>query len=376
MSASERQSRRGRGMVIPCGMGRMPHASRGAGSGPGRPAGTGCYNPRVLPSSSLADWDAFLARSPEAHLLQTSAWGQLKDSFGWSAHRLLSGDAGGLMIARRLAPGMRIGYVPMGPVGAWVPDLIPSLLSVARGMRCFALKLEPDAPDGSPLADQLRTLGFVPSLHAVQPRRSLIVDLTPTEDAILARMHQKTRYNIRLAERKEVRVRPWDDLPAFGAMMQTTAARDQFGVHAPAYYARAYALFHPLQECELLVAEFEGRPLAALMVFAHGPRAWYLYGASTDDERNRMPTYLLQWEAMRWARRRGCQSYDLWGVPDAERETLEAQFETRGDGLWGIYRFKRGFGGELVRSIGAWDYVLQPLVYRLYRAVLARQAEP
>ncbi len=174
---------------------------------------------------------------------------------------------------------------------------------------------------------------------------------------MLARMHQKTRYNIRLAERKQVTVRPWDDLPAFGAMMQTTAARDQFGVHTPAYYARAYELCStPLQECELLVAEFEGRPLAALMVFAHGPRAWYLYGASTDDERNRMPTYLLQWEAMRWARRRGCRSYDLWGVPDAERETLEAQFETRGDGLWGVYRFKRGFGGELTRSIGAWDY--------------------
>ena len=340
-----------------------------------KPPGTGCYNPRVPPSSSLADWDAFLARSPEAHLLQTSAWGQLKDSFGWSTHRLLSGGAGALMLTRRLVPGMRIGYVPMGPVGAWVPDSIPALASFARRMRCFALKLEPDAPDGSPLADQLSALGFVPSLHAVQPRRSLVVDLTPAEDAILARMHQKTRYNIRLAERKQVTVRAWDDLPAFGAMMQTTAARDQFGVHAPAYYARAYDLFHPLQECELLVAEFESRPLAALLVFAHGPRAWYLYGASTDDERNRMPAYLLQWEAMRWARRRGCRSYDLWGVPDADSQALEAQFETRGDGLWGVYRFKRGFGGELVRSIGAWDYVLQPLVYRLYRAVLARRAE-
>ena len=335
----------------------------------------GCYNPRVPPSSSSADWDAFLATWPEAHLLQTSAWGELKDSFGWAAHRMVAGRAGAQLLERRLAPGMRIGYVPMGPVGNWLPDLVPSLLSLARTLRCFVLKLEPDAPDGSPLADQLRALGFAPSLHAVQPRRSLVVDLTPPEDEILARMHQKTRYNIRLAERKQVRVRPWDDHPAFGAMMQTTAARDQFGVHTPAYYARAFDLFHARQECELLVAEFEGRPLAALMVFARGPRAWYLYGASTDDERNRMPTYLLQWEAMRWARRLGCRTYDLWGVPDAERQTLEAQFEGRGDGLWGVYRFKRGFGGELRRSIGAWDYPLQPLAYRLYRAVLARRAE-
>jgi lipid II:glycine glycyltransferase (peptidoglycan interpeptide bridge formation enzyme) len=328
----------------------------------------------VPPPSSPADWDAFLDRFPEAHLLQTNAWGGLKDAFGWSAHRILAGNGGALVLERRLAPGLRIAYVPMGPVGEWLPDLVPVLLAFARSRRCFALKLEPDAPDESPLADQLRALGFVPSLHAVQPRRSLILDLTPDEEALLARMHQKTRYNIRLAERRQVSVRPWDDLAAFGEMMQTTAARDQFGVHSPGYYARAYALFHPRGECELLLAEFEGRPLAALMVFARGPRAWYLYGASTDEERNRMPTYLLQWEAMRWARRRGCTTYDLWGVPDADRPSLESQFESRGDGLWGVYRFKRGFGGELVRSIGAWDYPLRSLPYSLYRAVLARGA--
>ena len=335
---------------------------------------TGCYNPRVPLDSSAADWDSFLVRFPEAHLLQTSAWGELKGAFGWTPHPVITGNAGALLLERRFAPGLRIGYVPMGPVGDWLPDLIPSLLSLARSLRCFALKLEPDAPDGSPLADQLLALGFSPSLHAVQPRRSLVVDLSRDEDAVLARMHQKTRYNIRLAERKQVRVRPWDDLPAFGRMMQTTAARDQFGVHSPAYYARAFELFHPRGECELVLAEFEGRPLAALMVFARGTRAWYLYGASTDEERNRMPTYELQWEAMRWARRRGCRTYDLWGVPDADRESLESEFESRGDGLWGVYRFKRGFGGELVRSIGAWDYPLQSLPYSLYRAVLARSS--
>jgi peptidoglycan pentaglycine glycine transferase (the first glycine) len=339
------------------------------------PAAAGCYNPRVPPPASSADWDAFLGRYPEAHLLQTSAWGDLKAAFGWTPHPIIVGSAGALLLERLLAPGLRIAYVPMGPVGDWLPELIPSLLAYARSVRCFALKLEPDAPDGSPLADQLRALGFAPSLHAVQPRRSLVVDLAPDEDAILARMHQKTRYNIRLAQRKLVSVRAWDDLAAFGAMMQTTAARDQFGVHTPEYYAHAYELFHPRGACELLLAEYEGRPLAALMVFARGPRAWYLYGASTDEERNRMPTYLIQWEAMRWARQRGCRTYDLWGVPDADRETLESQFESRGDGLWGVYRFKRGFGGELVRTIGAWDHPLRRLPYRVYQAVLARRAE-
>jgi lipid II:glycine glycyltransferase (peptidoglycan interpeptide bridge formation enzyme) len=117
---------------------------------------------------------------------------------------------------------------------------------------------------------------------------------------------------------------------------------------------------------ELLVAEFEGKPLAALMVFARGRRAWYMYGASTDEERNRMPTYLLQWEAMKWARSKGAEEYDLWGVPDEDEKTLEANFETRHDGLWGVYRFKRGFGGELKRAEQARDRVFNPLLYRLY----------
>jgi lipid II:glycine glycyltransferase (peptidoglycan interpeptide bridge formation enzyme) len=154
-------------------------------------------------------------------------------------------------------------------------------------------------------------------------------------------------------------------------MMLVTGERDTFGVHAAAYYRKAYELFHADGTAELLVAEFEGEPLAALMVFARGKRAWYLYGASTDLERNRMPTYLLQWEAMRWARARGAEEYDLYGVPDADEAVLEAGFESRHDGLWGVYRFKRGFGGEIRRVVPALDRVYQPLLYRLYLARMA-----
>jgi len=193
-----------------------------------------------------------------------------------------------------------------------------------------------------------------------------MVDLRGTEDDILARMKQKTRYNIRLANKKDVTVRSWDDLPAFHQMMLVTGGRDGFGVHSLEYYQRAYDLFHPTGMAELLVAEYEGVPLAALMVFARGRRAWYMYGASTDEERNRMPTYLLQWEAMRWARSKGAEEYDLWGVPDEDEETLEAHFTERNDGLWGVYRFKRGFGGELKRAVQALDRVYNPLLYKLY----------
>jgi lipid II:glycine glycyltransferase (peptidoglycan interpeptide bridge formation enzyme) len=179
-------------------------------------------------------------------------------------------------------------------------------------------------------------------------------------------MKQKCRYNIRLAEKKGVVVRPWRDVPAFHEMLVTTGKRDGFAVHSTNYYQRAYELFHPAGTCELLTAEFEGRPLAALMVFARGRRAWYVYGGSTDRERERMPNYLLQWEAMRWARSRGCEEYDLWGVPDEEESFLESEFEERQNGLWGVYRFKRGFGGRVRRAAPAVDRIYDPLLYRAY----------
>jgi lipid II:glycine glycyltransferase (peptidoglycan interpeptide bridge formation enzyme) len=108
------------------------------------------------------------------------------------------------------------------------------------------------------------------------------------------------------------------------------------------------------------------------MVFARGNRSWYFYGASTEQERARMPTYLLQWQAIRWARGRGCREYDLWGVPDADLPQLEAQFSSRSDGLWGVYRFKRGFGGRLMRTPGGWDRPYSRLLYSLYRFVNRR----
>ena len=156
-------------------------------------------------------------------------------------------------------------------------------------------------------------------------------------------------------------------------MTEATGARDGFGVHSLAYYRRAYELFAPRGECVLLQAEFSGQVLAALMAFAHGSWAWYFYGASADLERNRMPAYLLQWEAMRWASSRGCLRYDLWGVPDRDEAGLEAAFESCSDGLWGVYRFKRGFGGQVCRTVGAWDRVYIPALYSIYRWWFSRR---
>lgn len=212
-----------------------------------------------------------------------------------------------------------------------------------------------------------RRHGCVPSPDTIQPPRTVVIDLRPSEDDILARMKQKTRYNIRLAEKKGVTVREGTaaDLPAFNRLMLITGRRDNFGIHDSNYYRAAYELFAP-QNAALWLAEYQGQPLAGVMVFASGHWAAYLYGASSDEERQRMPAYAAQWAAMRWAKARGCITYDMWGVPDAEEDELETSFADRRDGLWPVYRFKRGFGGEVVRTVGAADRVYNNLLHRLY----------
>jgi lipid II:glycine glycyltransferase (peptidoglycan interpeptide bridge formation enzyme) len=155
--------------------------------------------------------------------------------------------------------------------------------------------------------------------------------------------------------------------------MRVTGQRDQFGIHSLDYFETAFALFAP-DRAALLLAEVEREPVAGLMLFIHKTTAYYLFGASSNAHRQKMPTYLLQWQAMRWAKARGCQHYDLWGIPDTDGDTLEAEFVARqGAGLWGVYRFKRGFGGEIARSTGAFDYVYNRPLYWLYRAWASRR---
>ena len=319
-------------------------------------------------------WENYLSAYPEAHLLQTLAWGQVKSRFGWQAHRLAVQDAGAQVLLRSLPLGFKLAYIPKGPVGADWSALWPALDAFCRRQRCVFLKVEPDGwedqAEGPAMRERLP--GFIPSPQIIQPPRTVVVDLQGSEEDILMRMKQKTRYNIRLAEKKEVIVRPSTDLEGFHRLMQATGARDGFSVHSLDYYRQVYDRFYPQGACELLQAEYEGQPLAALMVLGRGQRAWYLYGASTDLERSRMPAYLLQWQAMRWARQHGCLEYDLWGVPDMDESSLEAQFADRADGLWGVYRFKRGFGGQVRRSHGAWDKVYLAPLYAVYRWRLAR----
>jgi len=338
---------------------------------------------------SEGDWNSFVMASTTGHVLQSSQWGRLKENFGWQATRVvIEGPeqwlAGAQVLFRPLPLGLRtIAYVPKGPITDWADEevtqaLFAALHRLCRQRRAIFLKIEPDCVEDLALARQLTRLGFRASPQSVQPRCTSVLDLSPDPDGILAGMKSKTRYNIRLAGRKGVTVREGmpEDLPVFYRLMQLTGQRDGFGVHSEAYYRLAYQLFVPHGLAKLFLATLADtdQVLAGIMTFALGQRAWYMYGASSDEHRNLMPSYLLQWEAVRWARERGCQTYDLWGIPDEEETVLERDFLKRSDGLWGVYRFKRGFGGQVVHYLGAYDYVYSPSLYWLYSKVVSSGA--
>jgi peptidoglycan pentaglycine glycine transferase (the first glycine) len=335
---------------------------------------------RTTPDPTVAAaWQTFVATHPGGNLLQTTQWALLKADFGWdwdlvTVQQDETPICGAVILYRPLPLHLgTIAYIPRGPVVDWndgrlVRRLFSAVYEALRRRRAWACWMEPQVPDEEGVATILAGLGYRPSPRTIQPRRTLIVDIAPPEDEILMAMKSKTRYNIRLAERKGVTVRQGtlEDLSPFYALMEETGERDAFGVHTEAYYRRAFELFAPYEQIALLIAEYQGEPLAALMAFAVGTTAAYISGASSSRHRNLMAPYAVQWAAIQWARSRGCTHYDLWGIPDVDEAQLEEAFTERSDGLWGVYRFKRGFGGHMVRYTGLWERPLHPL-YRLAR---------
>ncbi len=326
-------------------------------------------------------WDTFVNQHPRAHFLQQSAWGDLKAAYGWRVLRVAVTDeqnriVAGAQILLRPLPGKlgTMAYIPMGPYvtadDQW-STLWGAINKRVQQKKAAFLKCEPGIylretpPDFSRWKLQ-------PALQTIQPPRTILIDIRADEDTILARMNQGTRRKIRQSLKNSIHYyeATRDDLPKFNALMQTTGQRNDFGVHEPDYYAKMYDLFVPQRDAVLFLADHEGDALAGIFVFAKGKNAWYLAGASSDHKRNLMASYGIQWHAIQWAKARGIHSYDLWGIPDEDEATLEAQFQERSDGLWGVYGFKRGWGGDIVRAADAWDRVYNPLLYNGYKAVL------
>jgi lipid II:glycine glycyltransferase (peptidoglycan interpeptide bridge formation enzyme) len=146
-------------------------------------------------------------------------------------------------------------------------------------------------------------------------------------------------------------------------MYAETSVRDGFVIRGREYYEDAWGRFMAAGLAQPLLAEVDGAAVSALVVYRFGRTAWYLYGMSRDLHRDKMPNHLLQWRAIQWARAQGCETYDFWGAPDT--------FDER-DKLWGVWKFKEGFGGQVVRHLGAWDYAPSPVLYRLYTRLLPR----
>lgn len=337
-----------------------------------------------------AEWDHALATLPSAHVLQSWEWGEFKTRWGWSAARLVwmqsTTPAAAAQILGRTIPGTpwRFLYVAKGPAldygnTSLADQVLADLETYARETKALFVKIDPDVPRLYGEPDEVQTLDIVGqavlkllnqrgwrfSPEQIQFRNTVIIDLTPDPDDLLAAMKSKWRYNIRLAGRKGVTVRVGtpDELAAFYPMVAETAARDGFLIRPEAYYRDVWQRFLETDQAELLLASVGDESVAGLVLFYNGRTAWYMYGASTGEHRPLMPNHLLQWTAIERAKAQGCTRYDLWGAPDVFDES---------DRMWGVYRFKRGFGGQVVQGLGAFDYPVNRPLYWAFTAALPR----
>jgi peptidoglycan pentaglycine glycine transferase (the first glycine) len=322
-------------------------------------------------------WNTALVGLPTAHFLQTWEWGALKSRYGWQPTRYLWRDrqssAAASVLVRRLGRWpSAVMYVPKGPLldygdSALLEQVSACLEATARRERALFVKIDPeiqiDTAGGEAVVATLRRRGWRLSSEQVQFRSTVLLDLTHSPDELMAAMKSKWRYNTRLAVRKGVTVRQGtlDDLSLLYDMYVETSIRDGFVIRPEGYYRDAWGSFIEAGLAQPLIAQVNDEPVAMVIIFCLGERAWYVYGASRAVHREKMPNHLLQWEAMRWAKERGCTTYDMWGAPEVLDES---------DPLWGVYRFKRGFGGEFVRYIGAWDFPVSRLGYWLYTMVM------
>lgn len=348
-------------------------------------------------AGQASDWNALIARLPDPHLLQTWEWAQVKAKYGWRPMPFVWNSNGKVVaaaltlkkqvISRGFAARLCVLYCPKGPLMDWGNvslrnQVLNDLQSFAKKQGAIFLKLDPDVvlgmgiPDsedgrednaGQAVTSELRRRGWLFSSEQIQFRNTVLLDLSTSEEEMLARMKQKTRYNIRLAEKKDVVVRigTQADLPSLYEMYAETSIRDGFVIRDEAYYRTVWETFMRSNEpnAEPLIAEVADEVVAAIFVFYFAGRAYYIYGMSRETQREKMPNYLLQWEAMRRAKARGCLVYDLWGAPDKFDEN---------DSMWGVFRFKEGLGGQVMRTLGAWDYPASPIWYRTYTRLIPR----
>jgi len=316
-------------------------------------------------------WDRLVLSMPHASPLQSWAWGEVKARHGWRIRRFLwsrDGKAAGVIgvLERRLPAGLALHYAPRGPLlQRPTPAALGELchhLRPALGRRGVVLKVDPEwSVDEGASAAALEAAGLRRGLRDIQHRSTYLLDIAGTEAEVLARVKPVTRYNIRYAARHGVTVRSGTDAALFATffeLLQASAARTGFTIRPARYYGDVLQAFAARGQGRLFLAERAGEPLGAVFTVLYGTRLYYLFGGSNLHHKELKPNYLLHWEAIRYARDRGCTTYDLWGIP------LDPKPDHPG---YGYYVFKTKFNGQPQRFIGIWDFPLRPLLYQGFR---------
>jgi lipid II:glycine glycyltransferase (peptidoglycan interpeptide bridge formation enzyme) len=310
--------------------------------------------------------------------LQSEFWAVFKASSGWNTRRFLAEREGTafpiLMMERRVSKLFRFAYVPRAPIPPEALSETAEALSRRMRADCAFIRFDLALPDKALAGNGSYDPGrpFRKAIADVQPPDTVIIDVGAGEEAVLSGMKPKWRYNVRLAAKKGVSVsflnaKRADEielesaLSRFYAIYRETATRDGISLHREGYYRRLFALARERDDApdiRIWTASVEGRPVAMNITLFSGEEAVYLYGASSNEKREYMPTYALQWEAMRESIRSGCKRYDLFGIPPSGDEAHP---------MHGLYRMKTGFGGRIVHAPGCYDLPLKKLAYACFR---------
>ena len=325
-----------------------------------------------ITEKTLPEYEAFVQSHPKGNFAQSYLWGKQKPMWQWDGIAVRGEDGairGSLAVMTRKVPGIgrTLMYGCRGPVcdlddRETFSQLLDGAKVLAKKYKSYVIKIDPDVPSSNTaFSSMLQSFGFRAkeggkNFEAIQPRYVFRLNVEgKTEEELLANFHQKWRYNIRLAERKGVTVRICgkEMVPAFSDLMLTTGVRDGFVTRKPEYFA---AMLDNLGEHARLYMAFDPNdtPIAGTLAIHYGDKVWYLYGASSNEHRNLMPNYLLQWRMIQWAVETNCRIYDFRGVSGDVSED---------NPLYGLFRFKQGFGGDFTEFVGEMDLVLSPVIY-------------
>ncbi|OGH93731.1 MAG: hypothetical protein A2538_02520 [Candidatus Magasanikbacteria bacterium RIFOXYD2_FULL_41_14] len=308
--------------------------------------------------------DEWLSKVVNASFAQSFEWGEILSAEGQKIERLKIVDKGqilalALVVYIDLPLVGCYAYCPKGPVvvsGGTVGNFEEALNKYFSARGCTFFRFEPIIA--------WPTSANIKKTIDLNPRATLVLDLNDNEEAILAGMHPKTRYNIRLAEKKGVVIKEEKNLDIFLKLMNVTGKRDNFGLHARGHYEAVLKNSAVKQ----LVAFFDSKPIATTVLIESGSILTYLYGASDYEYRHLMSPYLLQWEAIKRAKGLGSKFYDFFGVAPNIGSVSDYQFDSYHQ-YAGVTRFKLGFGGRYTESPGTYDFVIDKKRYWAYKTL-------